>query len=90
MITNVKYGRMQKRIPSRLVCGSCGVCLDCTLPGDQVTAGMGFFSAFRSFMYDCENSDSLLYKAQPSLQVPSGIVNDLMDDIQKAAFISGF
>ena len=28
-------------------------------------------------MYNCEDSDSLLYKALPSLQVPSGIVNDL-------------
>ena len=42
----IKYGRMQKRIPSHLVCGSCGVCLDCALPGVQVTTGMGFFSAF--------------------------------------------
>ena len=39
----IKYSRMQKEIPSRLVCGSCVACLDCTLPGVQVTAGLGFF-----------------------------------------------
>ena len=26
-VTDVKYGRMQKYIPSWLVCGSCGTCL---------------------------------------------------------------
>ena len=45
-----KYGRMQKKISSRLVCGSHGVCLDCKLPGVQVTAGLGFFSVFKSFV----------------------------------------
>ena len=44
----IKYSRMQKEISSRLVSGSCGACLDCTLPGVQVTAALGFFSAFRS------------------------------------------
>ena len=29
----------------------------------QVTTGLGFFSAFMSFEYNCEDSDSLLYKA---------------------------
>ena len=28
-----KYGRTQRKIPSRLVCGSHGTCLDCTLFG---------------------------------------------------------
>ena len=37
------YGRMHKNIPPRLVCGSRGACLDCMLPGVQVTAGLGFF-----------------------------------------------
>ena len=55
-----KYGRIQKKISPRLVCGSHGACLDCMLPGVQVTAGLGFFSAvtaglgffsvFKSFM----------------------------------------
>ena len=44
-----KYGGMQRKIPSWLVCDSCGTCLDCTLLGVQVTAGLGFFSEFRSF-----------------------------------------
>ena len=44
-----KYGRMQRKIPSQLVCGSCGTCLDSTLLGVQVTTGLGFFSAFKSF-----------------------------------------
>ena len=72
----IKYGRMQREIPSELVCGSCGACLDCMLPGVQVTAGLGFFSAFRSFKLseESEDSDSLLHKPQASLQVPSGIV----------------
>ena len=38
-----KYGRMQKKIPSRLVCGSSGACLDCMLPGVQGTTGIGYF-----------------------------------------------
>ena len=42
------YGRMQNKIPPRLrrlACGSRGTCLDCMLPGIQVTAGLGFFCA---------------------------------------------
>ena len=54
--------RMQKRIPSRLVCGSFGMCLDCTLPGVQVTAGLVFF-LHSCHLSNCEESDSLLYKA---------------------------
>ena len=38
-----KYGRMQKKVSSRLVCDSHDACLDSMLPGIQVTAGMGCF-----------------------------------------------
>ena len=38
-----KYGRIQKKISPRLVCDSHGACLDCMLPGVQVTARLGFF-----------------------------------------------
>ena len=38
-----EYGRMQKKIPPRLVCGSRGTCLVNMLPGIQVTTGQGFF-----------------------------------------------
>ena len=55
----IKYSRMQKEIPSWLVCGSHGTCLDCTLLRVQVTAGLGFY---------------LLHKPQASLQIPVGIV----------------
>ena len=36
------YGRMQKKIPSWLVCSSHGACLDCILLGVQVTTWLGF------------------------------------------------
>ena len=39
------YGRTQRKIPSRLVCGS----LDSMLPGVQVTAGLGFFFSVQAF-----------------------------------------
>ena len=39
----LKYSRMQRKVPSRLVCGSRSMCLDCTLLGVQVTTGLGFF-----------------------------------------------
>ena len=47
-----KYGRMQKKVSSRLVCDSHDACLDSMLPGVHVTAGLGFlfFSVFKSFM----------------------------------------
>ena len=45
-----KYGRMQRKISPQLVCDSHGACLDCMLPGVQVTAGLKFFSVFKSFM----------------------------------------
>ena len=64
---------MRKGNPSRSVCGSCGVYLDCVLPGVQVTAGLGFF-LHSSHLIDCEDSDSLLHNAYLSLEVPSGIV----------------
>ena len=48
-----KYGRMQKKIPSRLMCGSRGLCLDYMLPGVQVTAGLGYFSVFKSSCLVC-------------------------------------
>ena len=54
-----KYGRMQKKIPPQLVCGSHGACLDSMLPGVQVTAGLGFFLR-SSRLSDSEDSDSLL------------------------------
>ena len=37
-----KYGRMQKKISSWLVCDSHGACLDSMLPGVQVTIGVRF------------------------------------------------
>ena len=48
-------------------------CLSCMLPGVQVTAGLGFFM-YLSHLCDSENGDSLLSQAQPSQQVPDGIV----------------
>ena len=43
-ITDVKCGRMQKKIPPRLVCGAY---LDCILPGVHVTAGLAVFQSFK-------------------------------------------
>ena len=60
------YGRMQRKVPSWLVCGSHGACLDCMLPGVQVTTRLGFLSVFKSFMLilkiatPCFNRPSLL------------------------------
>ena len=45
-----KYGRMQKKISPRLVCGSHGACLDCMLPGGSSHRWAGIFYAFKSFM----------------------------------------
>ena len=56
------YVRMQKKFPFRLVCGFRGACLDCMLPGIQVTAGLGFF-LYSSHLSDSEDCDSLLYQA---------------------------
>ena len=44
------------------VCCRGSTCLDCMLPGVQVTAGLGFFLC-SSCLSDSENSDSLLYPA---------------------------
>ena len=70
-----KYGRMQKKIPPWLVCGSHGACLVNMLPGVQVT---DFFSVFSSFSYviSSEDSDSPAVYGDlfPSSGVPSGIV----------------
>ena len=54
-----KYGRKERKLPFRLVCGSHGACLDCMLPGVQVTAGLGFFLC-SSHLSESEDSDSLL------------------------------
>ena len=63
-----KYGRMQKKVPSWLVCGSRGTCLGGTLLGVHVTTGLGFFLHLSHLVHteDSEDSDSLLYSPQPS------------------------
>ena len=68
-----KYSRMQKKIPSRLVCGSRGAYLVNMFPGVQVTAGLGLFS---QVIISSEDSDSpAVYGGLfPSSGVPSGIV----------------
>ena len=53
-----KYDSIQK-VSSRLVRHSHGACLDCMLPGVQVTAGLRFF-LFSSHLCDNEDCDSLL------------------------------
>ena len=58
-IVSIIYGRTQRKIPPRLVCGFCGICLDCMLPGVQVIAGLGFFLRSSHLSYN-EDSDSLL------------------------------
>ena len=58
-----KYGRIQRKIPSWLLCGSHGACLGCMLPGVQVTTGYwagNFFCSYSSFLSDSEDCDSLL------------------------------
>ena len=54
-----KYGRIQRKIPPRLVCDSHSTYLDSMLPGAQVTARLGFFLC-SSHLSDSEDSDSLL------------------------------
>ena len=63
-----KYGRMQKKISSWLVCGCHGACLDCMLPGVQVTIPLGFFCAqviyvIVSIVLPCFNRPSLLSRS---------------------------
>ena len=67
-----KYGRIQKRIPSWLVCGSYGMCLDCTLPGVQVATGLGFFLHSNNLI-DCEDSDSLVLRSQTAFSFRLGM-----------------
>ena len=68
-----KYGRIQGRIPPQLVCGFHGAYLDCMLFGVQVTAGLEFFSVFKSFIV-IVNIVTPCFTGLASLQVPSGIV----------------
>ena len=50
-----KYGEIQQIMPSQLLCSSHGTCLDCMLPGVQVTVGLGFFLRSSAL---CDNEDS--------------------------------
>ena len=59
MLLMFKYGKVQKRISSWLVCGPCGAYLDYMLLGAQVTAGLGFFLC-SSHLRDGKDYDSLL------------------------------
>ena len=56
--------------------GSRGACLSSTLLGVEVIVGVGFFLHSSPLVHseDSKDSDSLLYRPWPSLQVPSGIV----------------
>ena len=47
----------------------------------EITNLSQFRGSTKCYSLDCEDSDSLLYKAWPSLQVPSGIVNDLENSL---------
>ena len=50
-----------KKVPSQLVCGYHGACLDCMLLGVQVTDGLGFFlRSMASHLVDNEDIDPLL------------------------------
>ena len=69
-----RYGRTQRKIPSQLVCGSCGTCADHTLPMVQVTAGLGYFYVFRSF--SLWRLWLLALRASASLQVPGGKISE--------------
>ena len=40
----LKYGRIQKKIPTRLVCGYQDTCLDCMFPGFKSPLGWDVFS----------------------------------------------
>ena len=53
-----KYDRMQRNTSPWLVRSSHGACLDCMLPGVQVSTGLGFF-LHPSHLYDYEDCDSL-------------------------------
>ena len=53
-----------------------GIWYTSKMHGVQLTAGLGFFLHSSHLVYteDSEDSDSLLYRLRPFLQVPSGIV----------------
>ena len=53
-----KYGRMQKKVLSQLVCGSCGMCQDSTLLGVQVTTRLGLFLHSSHLVYSEDSGDS--------------------------------
>ena len=66
-----KYCRMEREIPSRLVCGSHGAHLDSTLFEVQVTAGQGFFLHSSHLVHSetTEGVDSLFQRASAFLAV---------------------
>ena len=81
----LKYGIMYKKISSRLVCGSHDTCLDCMLPGLEVTAGLGFFCVQVIYVTvkivpPCFNRPSLLsrslYWADNVLKIAKQALND--------------
>ena len=51
-----KYGRMQKKIPPQLVCGSRSACLDSMLPACEVQVTLGWDFYLRS-SHVSEDSD---------------------------------
>ena len=53
LIIYIPYRRMQRKVPSRLVCGSCSACLDSMLPG----VWLGFF-LYSSRLSVSDDSDS--------------------------------
>ena len=69
-----KYGKMQRKIPSWLVCGSCGTCLDHTLYGIQVGWDVILYSNHLvcEIMTPCSTG---------TMQVPCGIVKQRNENI---------
>ena len=66
----LKCGGMQKKISSRVVvCGSHGACLDCMMPGVEVTVGLLFVICVQiiyvimKIVTPCFNRPSLLSKS---------------------------
>ena len=57
----------KKPISSWLVCDSHDACLDCVLPGVQVTAGLGLLSALKSFTVYWESFVEEIFCEPPSL-----------------------
>ena len=60
-----KYGRMQKKIPPRLVCGSRGACLDSMLPRVQITARLGFFIRSSRLSVNDDSDSSVVMRCIP-------------------------